>query len=318
VSPAPELSFVIPVFDGAATLRAVVAEIGASFVDLAIEIVLVDDGSADESARVCAELVEELPDRVVFVQLSRNFGEHNAVLAGLAHATGAYAVVLDDDGQNPPAEARRLYDEIRRTGLDVVYGRYRVKQHGLFRNLGSRFNDLVANRMLKKPRGLYLSSFKILDRFLIDQVVRYRGARPYLDGLILRSTRSIGQVTVEHRGGPPSSYTLRKLAALWLNMFVNFSVLPLRVASLLGLFISLVTAPLMVAILLDKLYLNPSLTVGIPTVLLTVVFFSGVQLLILGAIGEYLGRLFLDQGGAPQYLVRSVRRGEPARVERAR
>jgi undecaprenyl-phosphate 4-deoxy-4-formamido-L-arabinose transferase len=307
-----ELSFVIPVFNGAATIARVVDEIHERFADLTFEVVLVNDGSEDESERVCSELVRRHAGTVTFLQLARNFGEHGAVLAGLNHTRGRFVATLDDDGQNPPAEVRRMHEEIRRTGRDVVYGRYRVKHHGLLRNLGSRFNDRVANVMLGKPRDLYLSSFRVLNRFAVDEIVRYKGAFPYIDGLILRTTHNLGQVDVEHREreGSSSTYTLRKLSRLWLNMFLNFSIAPLRISALLGAATAGIGLVLLVAIVLDKLYFSPEVTLGIPTVLVLLVFFSGVQLVILGTIGEYLGRLFLDHSRAPQFVVRYVRGGE--------
>ena len=249
---------------------------------------------------------EKYPGALTFVHLARNFGEHNAVLAGLHRASGRVVAILDDDGQNPPEEIRRMVDALVQGGYDVVYGRYEVKRHGFFRNLGSRFNDRVANWMLKKPRDLYLSSFKVMNRFLVDEVRRYNGAFPYLDGLILRTTRNIGQVDVEHRERADSSsnYTIRKLFLLWLDMFLNFSILPLRISAALGAVTSISSLFLLGLIVIDKLYVNPEVSVGIPTVLVTVVFFAGVQLFILGAVGEYLGRIFLDQSGTPQFVVR--------------
>jgi glycosyltransferase involved in cell wall biosynthesis len=304
-----ELSFVIPVFNGGTTLPGVVKSIHETCSDLAYEVVLVNDGSSDDSEGTCTRLQETDPDHVTFVHLARNFGEHNAVLAGLHHARGSHVAVLDDDGQHPPEEARRLYDEVLRTGHDVVYGRYRVKRHDRFRNLGSWFNDQIANWMLDKPQDLYLSSFKVMNRFVVDEITRYVGAFPYIDGLILRATRDLGQLDVEHRGraDSASNYTFRKLLRLWLNMFLGFSIAPLRAASLLGAVTSLASLLLLVAVVIDKLYINPGVAVGVPTVLITVTFFAGVQLLILGAIGEYLGRLFLDHSRSPQFVVRYVK-----------
>jgi len=303
-----ELSFVIPVFNGSRSIGAVVDRIHALFGDLTFEIVLVNDGSRDDSEATCRRLAEGHPDTVTFVHLARNFGEHSAVLAGLNHTRGAYVAVLDDDGQNPPEEVRTMYDAIRARGLDVVFGHYRVKHHSAFRNLGSWFNGRMANIMLKKPRDLYLSSFKVMNRFVVDEIVRYRGAFPYVDGLILRATANLGQVDVEHRQAPDrtSNYTLLKLFKLWLNMFLNFSILPLRITALLGTCTAVVSLFLLGMIVVDKLYINPGVAVGIPTVLITIVFFAGVQLVILGTIGEYLGRLFMDHSGSPQFVVRYV------------
>ena len=312
MKPPAELSFVIPVYNGAKTIGGVVEQIFELYSDLSLEVVLVNDGSVDESEETCRALQEKYPDTLTFVHLARNFGEHNAVLAGLNHAKGDYTAVLDDDGQNPPGEIRRMYDEIRAKNYDVVFGRYRIKHHGLLRNMGSWFNDKVANVLLKKPPDLYLSSFKVMNRFVVEEITRYTGAFPYIDGLILRTTSNLGQIDVEHqeRADAHSNYDLRRLFLLWLNVFLNFSITPLRVSALLGALTSLASLFLMVAVVIDKLYINPDVAVGIPTVLITVLFFAGVQLVILGALGEYLGRIFLDQSKSPQFVVRYVRRRE--------
>ena len=300
-----ELSFVIPVYNGAATIKRVVGEILANFAAHSLEVILVNDGSKDDTEGVCRGLVEAFPRTVIFLQLSRNFSEHNAVLAGLNCAQGKFTAILDDDGQNPPAEIIRLYEAIKIGGFDTVYGYYNQKRHHWFRNLGSRFNDSVANIMLKKPKHIYLSSFKIMNRFAVDQVITYKGAFPYIDGLIFRVTQNIAQIPVEHvaREQGTSGYTLQKLVKLWLNMFLNFSISPLRVAALLGLFTSAASVPLIFLVIIDKI-MNPQLTMGVPSILVAMSFFSGIQLLIIGLVGEYLGRMFLDHSGTPQYVIR--------------
>jgi glycosyltransferase involved in cell wall biosynthesis len=312
-----ELSFVIPVYNGARTVGDVVRRIHEAFADRTFEIVLVNDGSPDDSESVCRALRELHPATVTFVHLARNFGEHSAVLAGLSHAHGEYVAVLDDDGQNPPEEVIKLLAGAKEHGWDVTYGCFRVKQHSLWRNLGSGLNDRLANVMLRKPKALYLSSFKLMHRFVVAQILRYTGSFPYIDGLILRTTRNVGQVEVEHRARAEarSNYTLRKLVRLWLNMFLNFSILPLRFAVVLGLAASGISLPLLILILIDKLFITPELTLGVSTVLATVVLFSGVQLVVLGLIGEYLGRLFLDHSQAPQFVVRYVEAPEPASAD---
>jgi undecaprenyl-phosphate 4-deoxy-4-formamido-L-arabinose transferase len=164
--------------------------------------------------------------------------------------------------------------------------------------------------MLHKPKDLYLSSFKVINRFLVDEIIKYRGPFPYIDGLIYRTTRKIGQIQVGHRANisGPSRYTFRKLVRLWLNMFLNFSIKPLRLSVYVGLFVACLSILALGLILMDKIWITPNLTLGVPTVLASIVFFSGVQLMILGLIGEYLGRLYLDQTGTPQYIVRYVTR----------
>jgi len=309
----PELSLVIPVYNGSRTIGPLVEQAAKIFGSTSFEIVLVNDGSADDSEAVCAQLAEKFPQSVTFVHLSRNFGEHSAVLSGFTQARGRYVAVLDDDGQNPPEELIRMLDELKRKNYDVVYGHYIEKKHSWFRNLGSRFNDRIATLMLHKPKDLYLSSFKVMNRFLVNEIIKYRGPYPYTDGLIYRVTRNIGQIPVEHRVSQSgqSRYTLRRLVRLWLNMFLNFSIQPLRISVYVGLLASCLSIVALVAILIDKLWITKNVTVGIPTVLGSVVFFAGIQLMILGLVGEYLGRLYLDHTGTPQYVVRYVRRANP-------
>ena len=199
-----------------------------------------------------------------------------------------------------------MLQELKRKRYDVVYGHYIEKQHSWFRNAGSWFNDRIATLMLDKPKDLYLSSFKVMTRFVVDEIVKYRGPFPYIDGLIYRTTRNLGQIPVEHRPNlrGASRYSFRKLLRLWLNMFLNFSIKPLRLSVYIGLFTSCLSVLALVYIFVDKMWIEPGWPVGIPTVLASVVFFAGVQLMILGLVGEYLGRLYLDHTGTPQYVVR--------------
>lgn len=306
-----ELSVVIPVYNGGATIGRVVEAVCAALASVDFEIVLVNDGSYDESERVCQELVAKYPESVSFVQLARNFGEHCALLAGLNCTVGQFVATMDDDGQNPPDQLLTMLDHIRAHKLDVVYGRYRDKQHHWFRNLGSRFTNAVATRVLGKPPNLYLSSFKIMSRLVVDVIVNYPAPFPYLDGLILQSTQRIGQVEVRHepRIVGRSGYTLRRLVGLWSNMFLGFSISPLRWATLTGLLTSVFSALLLVWTVFDKVFINPQVTVGIPTVLVFLTFFAGIQLFVLGVVGEYIGRIFLQLNGKPQFVVRYQRSG---------
>ncbi len=311
MSAAPACSLVIPVYHGAGTIAQVVREAEDAFRDESFEIVLVDDGSADASAEVCRDLAARSGGRVRFVGLARNFGEHSAVLAGLRHCRGAVVVVLDDDGQHPAGEALRLWRELESGGYDVVYGRFRDKHHGPLRNFGSRLHDGLMGLLLHKPRGLYLSSFKAMNRFLVDEIARYRGAWPYVDGLILWATRRIGQLEVDHRArhAGRSNYRVSTLVAAWLRVVLNFSILPLRLAAVLGFVCALLSGAFLCFVVVDKLWWNPDLPVGLPTIGVVIAFFSGVQLMILGTIGEYLGRLFLFYTGVPQYVIRETASG---------
>jgi undecaprenyl-phosphate 4-deoxy-4-formamido-L-arabinose transferase len=306
------LSIVIPVYRAERTIGPLVQElIDTLAARYALEIVLVNDGSPDSSAAVCRRLAEQHAG-VKFLNLSRNYGEHNAVMAGLNYAAGDYVVIMDDDFQNPPGEVSKLVEEIRR-GYDVVYACYAVKQHHFLRNAASRANDLVAGVLLDKPSGLYLSSFKALNRFVVDELVKYDGPYPYIDGLVLRVTRNVSRVLVAHdaRREGRSGYTLRKLFSLYLNMFTNFSILPLRLASYAGLITSVIGLAFAAAFVVDRLR-HPEVPAGWASVIVSLFIIGGIQLFALGMIGEYLGRLFLKQNGRPQYVVREHVNCRPA------
>lgn len=300
------LSIIIPVFNSEKTIGNLVEELIKELDSLfKLEIILVNDNSADSSEDVCISLFEKYKNVVKFYSLSKNVGEHSAVLAGLNKVTGDYAVIMDDDFQNPISEVVKLVNTALDNEYDVVYSYYDKKKHNVFRNMGSWLNDKVANIMLKKPKGLYLSSFKILNKFLVDEIVKYKAPFPYIDGLILQITDKIGKVEVEHHGRNEgrSGYTLKKLISLWLNMFTNFSILPLRASIILGFVFASIGIVLGVHSVIEKL-LNPDLPIGFASIFVSISIFGGIQLIMLGMVGEYIGRIFLSMNKKPQYTIR--------------
>jgi glycosyltransferase involved in cell wall biosynthesis len=305
-------SIVIPVYNSARTIGPLVERLIAVLRVDALQIVLVNDGSVDDSDAACRAVSARYPGTVTYVRLSRNFGEHNAVMAGLHHARGDYVVIMDDDCQNPPEEVPRLIDHAASQGYDIVYTYSARKHHHWIRNLGSRLHDRVATFMLEKPPDLYLSSFKCLSRFIVGEILQYRGPYPYVDGLALRCTRNIGTIQVQHepRREGRSNYTLHKLLRLWLNMFVNFSVMPLRISTLLGLAGSVLGLVLGIQVVVERIA-RPDVPVGWASVMVAILLFSGVQLVLLGVLGEYLGRLFLTENQTPQFVVREVVEMQP-------
>jgi glycosyltransferase involved in cell wall biosynthesis len=310
--PALALSVVIPVYNGAQTIGELVAALAGLAVPGGHEIVLVNDCSPDNSLEVCRDLVAHAKVPMTLVNLSRNFGEHNAVMAGLRQARGAHIITMDDDLQNPPSEVLRLLEHAQRSGEEVVYADYASKEHALWRNLGSRFTNRVADWLLDKPKGLYLSSFRCLSAFIAEQVTRYEGPFPYVDGLILQVTQSIGRLEVRHlpRAHGRSNYTLRRLVRLWLSMFVNFSVMPLRLATVTGFALSLIGLFGALWVVGEALLMKTP--PGWASLTVAVLLLSGVQLMMLGLIGEYLGRLYLTANRKPQSVIKEVMRNGAA------
>jgi undecaprenyl-phosphate 4-deoxy-4-formamido-L-arabinose transferase len=225
---------------------------------------------------------------------------------------------MDDDLQNPPEEVERLLAHAQSTGHEVVYTFYDEKQHAFWRNLGSRFTNWVAGFVLDKPKGFYLSSFRCMSAFVVREITRYEGPFPYVDGLILQVTQDIDRLAVRHlpRAVGRSNYTLRRLLRLWLSMFVNFSVMPLRLSTLTGFALSLIGAVGSLVVITEALFFAPP--AGWASLMAAVLLLSGVQLLILGIVGEYLGRLYLTANRKPQSVVKSVTRADAAVTETAR
>ena len=306
------ISVVVPVYNGAETVPKLIEQLDKHLrPQNALELILVNDGSTrDNSDEVC-EVAAQQNDWIVYIELSTNFGEHNAVMAGLNHCKGDYVVIMDDDLQNPPHEVIRLVDELDRGDYDVVFSYYKKKQHGMSRNLGSAFNNLIASYVLKKPRDLYLSSFKCISRSVVKQVIKYDGPYPYIDGLILRSTTRYGRLEVEHysREAGRSGYSLRKLVGLWLNMFTNFSILPLRIASAIGLLLATLSGFAGIVVIIEKI-MNPDLPTGWASIFVALLFMSSVQLLAIGLMGEYLGRVLMKLNNIPQFVVRRTIRSK--------
>ena len=275
------------------------------------ELILVNDASPDSSWPV----IRELASQHAFVRgicLSRNFGQHNATMAGLNHAAGEVVVIMDDDLQHPPQSIMTLVEAIR-GGFDVCYTTYTNRQHSGLKKLGSWFNDRVASFLLGKPRGLYLSSYKALHHRVVRDVIRYDGPYVYLDGLILDLTRHITSVPIQHqkRLEGEGNYGLRRLISLWLKMATSFSIIPLRLASLSGMLLSVLSFIGMVAVVVAKLR-HPETPAGWASLLVAVLFMGGLQLLFLGVIGEYLGRAYLKLNRKPQFAVREVVGGTAA------
>jgi len=307
------LSIVIPVYNSENTISELVdgliSVLKSDFKK--IEVILVNDGSVDNSHMAAVEIFNKHKDKVKYICLSKNFGEHNAVMCGFNYVSGDCAVIIDDDFQNPSPEIIDLVEKLSE-GYEVVYSYYSVKQHSWFRNMGSKFANWVASLLIKKPKDLYLSSFKAIKASLIRSIVQYKGPFPYIDGIILRSTNKIGKRLSKHekRKYGKSTYTLKKLIKLWLNMFTGYSILPLRIASYLGLFMACFSVCMLIffiaSYLSGGLLFKQKIPPGWASIITSIMFFAGLQLIILGVIGEYLGRLFLTANKSPQYIISEI------------
>ena len=302
----PLLSIVVPLYRSADCIERLISELSALPVEGGCELVLVNDGSPDNTAELAEKFMKASGRAITLVKLARNFGEHNAVMAGLHHARGEFIVTMDDDLQNPPSEVLKLLNHARSGGYEVVYSYYAEKQHEAWRNFGSWLTNRVADLLLDKPRGLYLCSFRIMSGFVAREVCRYDGPFAYVDGLILQVTQNIGRIEVGHapRASGESGYTLSKLLHLWLSMFVNFSVVPLRIATFAGFAIAALGFVWFLSVLIERWQGIPPQ--GWSSLMAALLAFCGTQLILLGIAGEYIGRIFLTANKRPQFVVRDV------------
>ena len=309
----PHLSIVVPLYNAAATLPALHQEISALHVEGGHELIIVNDGSRDETEAVALKLTRESQIPMTFLSLSRNFGEHNAVLAGLRAASGRYAITMDDDLQNPPSEALKLLAAAEAENRDVVFGIYERKEHAWWRNAGSQLTNLIADFVVEKPRKLYLCSFRCLSRFVVDEITKSRTPYPYIDGLIFQVTQNVGTARVRHveRTQGSSGYNFRKLMRLWISMLVNVSILPLRLMTLAGMITSALGFLAVIEVVLEHIWFRTP--TGWSSLMAAMLLLSGTQLLLLGILGEYVGRIYLGISEKPQSVVREQVRSASSR-----
>lgn len=303
------ISIIIPTYKGYKTLPKLVEELIIIFKDLKIEIIIVNDCSPDSTHEECTNLLEKYPNIITYLKFSKNFGEHNAVMAGLKYCEGELVIVMDDDYQNPPSEALKLAEYSFKNNYDVVYTKYLIKKDSFFRNLISKIANISAQFLLNKPRNIYFSSFKSIKINIVREILKYTGPFPYIDGLILSITQNIGSYEVKHdeRKNGVSGYSFYKLAKHYGNLITNFSTIPIHLFSMLGCIITVISFFFIISIIIEKI-LNPNVPQGYSTILTIVFFFSGLQLLFLGLIGEYVGKILKNVNKENQYNINFLKK----------
>lgn len=307
------VSFVIPCYRSENTLEAVVEEINATMAGLEQynhEIILVNDSSPDRTIDVIRRLCQKY-DFITGIDFCKNFGQHAGLMAGMRQTKGDIVVCLDDDGQTPADEVGKLLAKLEE-GFDAVYARYGKKQHNGFRNLGSKVNELMTRVMLGKPKELFVSSYFAVKRFVVDDMIRYEQPYAYVIGLLLRATKNITNVDVTHRARTEgaSGYTLKKLFGLWFNGFTAFSIKPLRIATFIGSLCACSGFAYGIYTIAKKIILENFFQIevqaGFSAIMSVLVFIGGMLMLMLGLIGEYVGRIYICLNNSPQYVIREV------------
>ncbi len=308
------VSFVIPCYRSEKTISAVIEEISGTMKQLPqyrYEIILVNDCSPDNTFDVICGLAEK-NQHLTVIDLAKNFGQHAALMCGMRHAKGDCVVCLDDDGQTPANEVGKLLEKLEE-GYDVVYASYPDKMENRFRMLGSNINRRMTEIMLGKPKELELNSYFAARRFLVDEMLRYEHCYPYVMGLVLRSTKHICNVPVRHRMREEgrSGYTIAKLLGLWMNGFTSFSIKPLRIATYTGALMA-VSGFLYTIIIIIRYFTVHMAPMGWTTTAALILIIGGLNLLLLGLVGEYVGRVFMCVNATPQYVERTI---QPAKTD---
>jgi len=310
-------SFVIPCYNSSESIRHVVELTMEEMEKMnrrEFEFVLVNDySSSTKTMPVLKKLAEEYPC-VTVLNLAKNAGQHNAIMAGLNYAKGDILIGMDDDMQTHPSQLPYLFEELEK-GYDIVYGYYPEKKHSAFRNFGSWVNYISVRILIGKPKELKTSSYWVARKFVRDSVIEYQAPYAYIQGLFLRTTRNISCIPIQHfqREEGESNYTFKRLLKLWSNI-IGFSITPLRLTEYCGFGVSLLSIIAAVVVLIRKI-LNPAMALGWPSLMIVICFFSGIQLMFLGLIGEYIGRMFLGLNRQPQYVIREVIRQESEEQE---
>ena len=304
------LSYVIPIYRCQDTVGRLIERLDNLTISDPWEVIFVDDGSPDNTYAEVKKRLETTSLKATLVRHTRNFGEHQAVITGYRYSHGEYVINIDDDLQNPPEEAIKLWQKAKRDNLDAVYADFlEDKKHSLWRNLGSLFANKTAHLLLDFPNDIYLASFRCLSRTIINLIKEHSSPYVYIDGLVSQYTNRIGTIRARHdpRQIGVSNYNMRRLARLWLIILTGFSVMPLRFASVVGI---AVTALGLIAILiiLIEVMLIGAIVPGWVSLMSVLLFLGGLQCFILGVIGEYIGRIFLTISGKPQSAIRSVER----------
>ena len=302
------VSFIIPCYRSEHTVGGVTEEIRSTMSAMEgfnYEIILVNDCSPDGTFKTISALAES-DSHITAVDLAKNFGQHAALMAGFHHCSGDIIICLDDDGQTPANEVGKLLSKLEE-GYDVVYASYETKQHSSFRNWGTKLNNKMTEIMLGKPKELQIPSYLAARRFIIEEMLSYTHCYPYVDGLILRTTRNICNVPVDHRAREEgeSGYTLAKLIGLWMNGFTSFSVKPLRLASYFGAFSAFIGFIYAIVIVIKK-FIDSTVPLGWSSTMALQLVLGGLILLVLGICGEYIGRIYMCINNAPQYVERRV------------
>ena len=305
-----KLSIVVPVYKSQECVATLINRVDECFNKTSYELILVNDCSPDNSWEEIKKAAQS-NERVIAINLRKHSGQDNAIMAGFSKVSGEYVVIMDDDLQQNPADIKKLIQELEKGDFDVCFAKFSKKNLQWWKILGSWFNGKTAEIVLNKPREIYLSPFKVIRKDVVDEIVKYQGPYPYVDGILLSITQNMSQVEVEHhsRFAGQSNYTLHRSIAVWLKLMTSFSTFPLRIATLVGFMASILGFVLALLFIL-RYFVEGTTVEGWTSLAVMFLVLSGMILLALGAIGEYLGRSYVQLSCRPQYSIKEILNSE--------
>lgn len=304
-----KISFCIPCYRSAKTIIPVIEEIDKFMLprsnEYSYEVVAVVDGSPDNVFDVLRNYSIN-KKYIKVVNFSKNFSQANARMATIRYATGDYLVCLDDDGQCPMSKVWDLLQPLFED-RDVSIADYPHKKQSAFKNFGSRLNKLMIQLLMDVPKNFKMSNFFAMKKFIAKQILEYTNPYPYLTGLIVQTTKNIAYVEMEERDRAEGTtgYTFSKLIKLWMNGFTAFSVVPLRVSSIVGVICAIIGFIFGIVTIIRKLVVQ-NISVGWSSTVSIMLFIGGLIMLMLGMIGEYIGRIYISINNSPQYVVKET------------
>ncbi len=305
------ISFVIPCYRSENTISMVIEEIIQTVSQKPgydYEIICVNDASPDNVLEVLKKATKN-NSKIKVINLAKNKGKHAAILAGHSYVSGEFIVDLDDDYQSPVYELWRLMTPVENDECDVATANYFKKKESLIKRAGSKVNMIMTSIMLDKPKGMVIDNFSVMKRFVSDEMIKYKNPYPYFEGLVFSVTKRINVVMMEQRvrgDHQKSGYTLGKSLSLWMNGLTAFSIKPLRIASIMGFCFALIGFGAIVYIFLGRLVFHTIYVLGYASLMAMMLFSSGLMMLMLGMIGEYVGRIYISLNAAPQYTVKET------------
>ncbi len=304
-----KISFIIPCYGSEKTVGIVIKEIDeivSKNPKYDYEVVAVNDKSPDNVWEVLKGIAKE-NKKVKIINLAKNMNRPGALMAGMSKATGDYVILMDDDGQCPMESLWELIKPLEE-GHDVSIAKYPSYKQSIFKSFGTIVNRKMTEVIMEKPKGLNFTNFTAIKKYIVDEILKYENPYPYMTGLLLRTTSDIVNVQMEERERITGStnFTFKKMLNLWINGFTAFSVKPLRISTVIGFITAAIGFLYGLYIIIHKLFIHTNIAQGYSSMMAVLLFIGGIIMLMLGMIGEYLGRIYICINNSPQYVIKEM------------